>query len=183
MECLSGKISMFVKRGLIALLCSSPLSICGQPDTAFFKKQMLEEAEKMGQSIQERRYDDFVQFLYPPTVEFLGGEAKIAEAISVGFQGSYNIDTITYFGAGPILTEGTMSQCVFVQTIVVRIKQGTVSSKSAVIGFNEKKSSKWYFIDTDGRKLEDLRKKYPFLSKELNLPVMPDPKFTPNDEL
>lgn len=172
--------SLFI---LLILFTPRQTLLIGQVDTVILKKQMLGEAYKMGQSIKNRQYDEFVTYLYPPTVEFLGGKEKVADAIASGFSDSYNIVSINYSNAGPIHRENEMYQCVITQEIVVQISQGTVTTESAVIGFSESNNDKWYFIDSDGKRLEELRRRYPFLSENLYLPATGAPIFHMTDTI
>jgi hypothetical protein len=113
-----------------------------------------------------KEYKAFVGYMYPKVVEMLGGEQKLVNTLERD-GGQLNIVNVTFGNPSKVIKAGSELQCTIPQTLVMKMDNGNVTSKSTLIAISKDNGKHWYFLDTSGKPIDELRKSLPNLSKEL----------------
>ena len=135
----------------------------------------------MMQYLMKKDFQSFSQFTYPKVVEMMGGREKMIAALEEGTKQMEAQETYfknAYFGEpSKILSVGNELQCIVPQTIEMKVPNGKLVTKTALIAISNDKGKKWYFIDSGGKDLSTLKNALPNLSEELVIPEKQEPAF------
>jgi hypothetical protein len=158
---------------------------------AFFTAAQIEQvdsvslanAEKQGNIMAKlllaKDFKGFAKYTYQPIIEMAGGEAKMIELIKQSFdqletQG-YTFTNFTIEKPLHIIHFNNTLQCTIIENIEMKVSDGRLTSKSALIGISNDNGQNWAFIDTHGTDLKTLQSTLPGLSDNLILPEKEEP--------
>jgi hypothetical protein len=138
-------------------------------------------AQKMGKLFVEKNYSQYVKFVHPKILKMFGGEEKmveflkktIAETESQGF----TFKDVTIGEHSELIVSGNEIQSIIPQILELKTKDGRLITTSYLLALSPDKGKKWYFIDTGGKTLEELRTIFPSLSSKLIIPPATQPEF------
>ena len=82
---------------------------------------------------------------------------------------------ITYGEPGKIVKSGKELQTTISQSTEIKLKQGRAVSTSTLIAFSSNNGANWTFIDTSHKSMVMLRKSFPNISKDINIPAQEKP--------
>jgi len=153
-----------------------------KPDKSVTHKSSIKsQAEKMGSLLLKNDFEGFIKYTYPKVVEKLGGKKKM---IAIMQNGSRQMESegskflnVTIGNPGKILTVGSELQSSLPQTIEMQVSGGKLITKSTLIAISSDKGVNWYFIDTSGKDIHQMRKLLPNLSTQLLIVKAEKPTF------
>jgi hypothetical protein len=147
-------------------------------DTNKLKRQATEMAE----SFMKGDYAKLVKYTYPKVVEMMGGPEKMIQTLKKSLD-DIKSKGYTILSAKVALTPlkaqaGKEIHAVVVQTIVMTVPGGTLTSNSYLLGISSDKGSNWYFVDSSPlRDINKLRMIFPNFNPELKIPEKQPPVF------
>jgi hypothetical protein len=168
---------------LLTLILFSPLSaqVNGELDA-----KVLTKAHEMAKTFIAKDYEAFAKFSHPAVVKVMKGEKAMIQRLKKDF-GELESQGITFlelkFSApSKMITVENELQCTIPQQIVMLVPGGTLTATTTVIAISEDQGNNWYFIDTAGNNVGNMKALIPSLSLDLPVPMPQDPMFEPNEE-
>lgn len=143
--------------------------------------KMLQQADEMGRKFIAKDYQGFLAYTHPATIKVMGGKDKmlastLEELKQLEADGVKFLD-IKFGVPSKIVNTGKELQCVIPQSIEMKIKGGKMTTTTSLIAISENNGKSWFFVDSGGNNLENLKSLLPTLSDELELPMPQDPAF------
>jgi hypothetical protein len=139
-----------------------------------YAKAIIEQGNKMAELFVKKDYQPYIKFCYPKLVVSLGGEQKMISTLKklISKMESDGTSFLSLSLGEPLLpiAVGNEIQCVVPDTLIMKIPNGKIQALYAMIAISYDKGKRWYFIDTSGKNIEDMRKSYPNLSPKLFIP-------------
>ena len=152
----------------------------GAVNTSGHAQTIRLQAEAMNRHLLKGEFKAFIKFAHPGLINMLGGEEKMVSALIKGFKEldkqKSSILKITVDEPGKIVAREGDMQTVLTETLEMKVPQGIMLTKSALIAISKDNGKSWYFIDTGGKDLAAMQKQLPDLSDELILPKPENPK-------
>lgn len=154
----------------------------GQNMASVIKAQALE----MARALAKKDFEKVATFMHPN----LGTEAK-KQMQAPGMMDSLNkamekfkpeIKSITIGNPGEIITYKKVMQALLPQEMEIKTTLLSISFETILVAISEDGGKKWYFIDANMYKEENIKKKLPELSPKLVFPAMKKPKFIANKQ-
>ena len=159
------------------------LSFCQQAklDTSKVVGQLKLYSQRMRQSLTDNNFTEFANFVYPPIIKMAGGRDKMIELTKKTFKDledqGFKISDITIDDPSIIINSANRLQCVIQENLIIKVNGGHLVAKSYLIAISEDEGKKWYFIETSGKTLEEIKSIIPFLSNKIMLPKKEQPLF------
>jgi len=75
-----------------------------------------------------------------------------------------------------IIEDNGLLECLLPETFKIKMKDKLTLVPSTLIGISMDKGQRWYFIDAAKPNLAKIKETFPFISKKLNFPILPDAK-------
>jgi len=139
------------------------------------------QGTEMARLLLAKDYTAFAKFTYPPVKKMAGSEEKLIELLksSIANLESQGISIINCSVENPekIIHFKNTLQCTLIQNIEMKVPNGRMMAKSALIGISANNGKNWTFVDTHGSDLKTLQKNIPGLSNSLNIPEKQEPVF------
>jgi hypothetical protein len=141
------------------------------------------QAEDMAQALIKKDYKTYLKYMHPKDIASLGGEAAAEDTLRMAEAAMKKYESfISYIQVSDpswvIDTAGEL-QCTVPETVVLNVKGGRVRSELTFVGISKNKGKNWIFIDTSAD-FKHLKKNYPTLSSQLNIPYPTRPVFEQN---
>lgn len=150
-------------------------------DTAVASANLKSSAQKMGELFIAKNYTEYVKYIHPKTVKMAGGRdnmiALIKKSLKQVEDEGLTFQNVTIGDPSAIIITNTGLQSVIPQVLEMKTKSGRLEATSYLIATSSDKGKTWYFIDTGGKTLEDMKTQFPFLSNELIIPEKKSPVF------
>ena len=148
-------------------------------DTAIAAINLKSSAEKMGRLFIEKNYTQYVKFIHPKILQMAVGQAKIIALLKkslkdVESQG-ITFQNVVIGSSSKIIITKTGLQSVVPQLLQLKTKTGLLDATSYLIATSADKGKTWYFIDTSGKTLAQMKSAFPTLSDELVIPEKKPP--------
>jgi hypothetical protein len=142
-----------MKKLLILILFTYPLSIFAQRDTIFWRDNAILRAGELEITFKMKDYKHYASLNHPKLVEMIGGEAAFAKMLEEQMstlEQSIKIDSMD-FGDPYQFTKcdsDSIINCLLPQTMLIRLDD-TLTMRSTVylLGVSEDKGNSWYFLD------------------------------------
>jgi hypothetical protein len=138
-------------------------------------------AEKMGKLFVEKNYEQYVKFVHPKILKMFGGEEKMIEFLKKTIEETENqgftFKDVKIGEHSELIVSGNELQSIVPQILELKTKDGRLVSTSYLLALSPDKGKKWYFIDTAGKTLEQLKSIFPTLSNKLIIPPATQPVF------
>jgi hypothetical protein len=179
-----------MKKTIIAvllLMISIPVAYAQESVNGPMDKVILDQAHKMGKYFIAKDYEAFAKYTHPTTLELMGGEEKMLEELRRNFAlleaEGVTFLNLTFTAPSQIIVaeEGEL-QSTLTQMIEMKVVGGTMTVYATVITVSRDGGKNWYFADTAGNDLVNMRKIIPNLSTELVIPEPMEPAFVPDPE-
>jgi len=137
----------------------------------------------MSRALIKNDFVAFAEFVHPSIIAYTGGreklKANIDSAASAMKQFGVEFKKILIGNPGPIIDYKNQLQSVVPQTTTMQTVVGELEVETSLIAISMDKGKRWYFIDTNVYKADNLKKVLPDLSPTLQIPPQKQPKFTP----
>jgi len=141
------------------------------------------QAMDMAKALVKNDFVAFAEFVHPSIIAYTGGREKlksnIDSAASAMKQFGVQFKKILIGNPGPIIEYKGQLQSVVPQTTTMQSILGDLEAETSLIAISMDKGKRWYFIDTNVYKADNLKKVLPDLSPTLQIPPQKQPKFTP----
>lgn len=140
---------------------------------------IVREAKAMSGYLLKSDYKQFMQYTHPSLIKLAGGEAAFLKLLQKSME-DFSKQGITMQKAdigqpGPIVKSGTELQCIVPQTLELQMPDGRLRATSSLAAISLDGGKRWYFLDTQGKPIENLRKKIPSISPRLVVPAEEPP--------
>ncbi|HWK02139.1 MAG TPA: hypothetical protein VNS58_00810 [Puia sp.] len=138
-----------------------------------------EQANIMGQAFVRGDYKVFSHYTYPEIVKMIGGENKMAEALTkitsdMKIKGMM-FNNITFGDVSKIVKSGNELQCTVAQHTEIKLPSGRAISTSTLIAISTDSGSNWTFVDTSNKDISMIRNLLPHLSRAIVIPPQQPP--------
>lgn len=158
--------------------------VCAQSVNGKLDNVILDEANKMGSYFLAKDYTAFAKYTHPATVELLGGREKMLEAVKQSFE-ALEAEGVTFLKIDfseptKIIMHENEMQCTLTQILELKIPGGTLTSYATMIAISRDGGKSWYFSDTAGNDITNMRKMIKTLSPKLIIPEPMEPAFVPD---
>ncbi len=164
------------KLSILALIISIAASCLAQNP---YSKTIKMQAEKMGDLLVKNKFKSFAIYTHPKIIEMMGGEDKMVEIMNTGLQkmksNNVEISSVTFEEPNELFVVGNELQCTVPQILTMKVPGGILVTKSTLIALSSNNGRNWYFIDTSGRSIEEMKEKFPNLSEQLVCPEWQKP--------
>ena len=142
---------------------------------------MFDQADKMGEALKKEDFETFASYTFPEIIEKMGGLDSFLLVMKLSFgdleaQG-VTINSIAYGKRSDFVKTKTNLQCILPQEMTIKVKGGTLNTLTYLIAISPDEGKKWYFVDTSGQKIGQMRDNMPSISSELILPEAVPPVF------
>lgn len=166
---------------LISLLLGACNGSSKTDDTNKYSLTIVKQANEMGQLLMEHDFRSFARFTHPKIIEMMGGLENMVAIMEKGMvemesDGTRFLD-VTFGEPTAVIKAGNELQCTLSQTISMKVSEGRVVAKSAMIAIWVDGGTNWVFIDTSGKDIQTLRSLLPDLSMDLFIPETEQPEF------
>ena len=168
---------------LLFFLCGM---CCAQSlrDSTFYQKSVVEQATITGNALIKKDYATFVKFIHPSILSLSGGNQKMIAQLQKGIkemeENGTSFSSVEFGIPGQILQAKGELQCIVTQRLTMKMPNGKLLVKSAMIAVSADKGHQWLFIDTAAGDLKTLQKIVPTLSNQLHIPAKEEPTFYPD---
>ena len=162
----------------LALLIN--FSSFGQIVTNVHGETIVKQAIEMGDLLLKKKYEKFMEKIYPPLIETAGGKEKFLKALDQGLiklrtQG-ITIDTLKFLTPNEIIKKQDELQTTMTEYLVMSIPNGKMITKSTLIVVSIDNGITWYFLDASDRDLKTMQEQFPNLSDKLIIPPAEKPR-------
>jgi len=165
---------------VLAITCSSAIAQKPFDTTAVIKKQ----AELMANAFKQNDFKALAKTTYPAIVKSMGGSAKMEAYLQKGLKEmnarGISFQSVTIGQPGRSLIFNKETQCIVPETIIMKMPEGNLKSIGYLVAISADGGSTWYFVDSSGHNIEELRKMLPNLSPKLAIPARQKPVLLPN---
>ena len=145
------------------------------------ESNLKSSAQTMGQLFIENKLTEYVKFVHPKIIDMLGGQDKMIEVLNKSIKQieseGFTFKNVTIGDPSKIITVTNELQSVVPQILELKNKSGSLTVTSYLLGISNDNGKTWYFIDTGGKTLEQMKKVFPTLSNELIIPPKKQPVF------
>lgn len=165
---------------VLLTLLALPLFVIAQDDTAMATK-MLQQADDMGKKFIAKDYKAFLKYSHPAVIKSMGGEDRVYDQTVRDLKDLEN-KKVTFaaikFGVpSKIIAVGDERQAVIPEIIEMYIPGGKLTNTASMLAISLDKGANWYFVDTGGHNLLNMKALLPSLSDELVIPEPQDASF------
>ena len=156
-------------------------SVNAQPstDTALIKTNIEAAAQKMGDLFIAKDYNAYIKYIHPNIIKQQGGNAKMKATLLKTIQEMEESDLmfnkISFGDITKVVMKGISYQAVIPQILDLKTEKGILKVTSYLVAFSNDKGKTWYFIDTAGKTLQQLKANFPSLSNALVIPATVKP--------
>ena len=166
---------MSVLRPLFVLILtftlSGPATAQSKADTAAILKNMLMQADTVGNLFINKEIDKFVAKMDPRLLKAIGGEEKMHEALQKIYDDLSN-DSIAFTHASfskpsAIVMSGKEMQCTLHEDIEMKTPDTVKTINALMLAMSQDKGKHWTFVDVPKGDLENLRAIFPNISDKL----------------
>lgn len=132
------------------------------------------QAEQLGALMLAKDYSKFIDATYPKVVEMIGGKEQMLAIMENGTKAMETkgefFTKISFGEPSEIIKHENELQCIIPQILELKTPNGTEVINSSLIAISKDEGKNWYFLDVNGKEVEDLRTYLPNLSPSLNIP-------------
>jgi hypothetical protein len=144
-----------------------------------YETNLLKQANIMGQYYLNKKYEQFIEKIYPGIIKAVGGKQRMLQMLNSAMQNldkqNIIVDSMRFSKPNKIIYTGEELQTTLSETVFMTIPNGTMIKESTMIAISSDKGITWSFIDTSGQSLNSLKKAFPNLSNDLIIPKDKNP--------
>ncbi len=138
-------------------------------------------AQKMGKLFIEKNFDQYVKFVHPNILKMFGGQEKMIEFLKKSLEETesqgFTFKDVKIGDPSELIISGNELQSIIPQILELKTKDGRLLSTSYLLAISGDKGKNWYFIDTAGKTLKQLKTIFPTVSSKLIIPPATQPEF------
>jgi len=166
---------------VLFILLTLPLVVHAQQDDTVMVTKMLQQADDMGKKFIAKDYKAFLKYSHPAVIKSMGGEDRVYDQTVRDLKDLENKE-VTFaaikFGVpSKIIAVGDERQAVIPEIIEMYIPGGKLTNTASMLAISLDKGANWYFVDTGGHNLLNMKNLLPSLSDELVIPEPQDASF------
>ena len=174
-----------MKQLTLFLFLSFYITSCNSQTTKNeYENKIQEQGEKMAKSLIENDFNSFSNYTHPKIIEMIGGKEQLVKTLEKGMKEmrSEGIEfiSITIGNPSQIYKIESELQCTVPQSIEMKVPDGRIVANSTLIAISNDNGKNWYFIDTEKKDIQTLKKIVPNLSEKLVIPPAKKPLFYNN---
>jgi len=168
-------------------LCLFFLLISATEKVSFnkYRDAIVEHAAKLCSAYDKKDFSAIASLTHPKVLELLGGKVAMEKKMEYDTQDmeskGVRLSKVTVGEPSDLYETDTEIQCTLPQTIVMEVPNGKMEIKSTLIAASSDYGKTWYFIDTNGDELQEVRKMLPNISPDIKLPKKEQPVFIPKN--
>lgn len=166
---------------LLFTLFALPLLLNAQQNDAAMVTKMLEQADDMGKKFVAKDYKAFLKYSHPAVITSMGGDKKVYDQTIEDLKAldaqEIKFIAIKFGVPSKIVSVGNERQAVIPEIIEMKIPGGKLTNTASMLAISLDKGMNWYFVDTGGHNLMNMKALLPTLSDELEIPEPQDPSF------
>jgi hypothetical protein len=148
------------------------------------KARMVLTVNEMGDAFLKEDYDSFVEFMYSPVFDKIGGKdiiiAGMKNAIAEMSLKGIKIVGVNFGEPMDILNSNNTLQSLISQIINIKMPEGTLMSTAYLFAISEDEGKSWHFIDVSNKSTQQILDIIPIFSTEIKVPSWQKPLFIPN---
>jgi len=152
-----------------------------QYDSSLAKLNLKTTSQKMVKYLADKDFIEFTNFINPDIIKLGGGKVQMAELTKKSFKDlearGFSITDVTVEDPTNIVVQKQQLQSIIPQKLKIKTKGGYLIAKSYLIAVSNDKGKTWYFADTSGKTLEQIKLVLPNLSNQLIIPQKEQPLF------
>jgi hypothetical protein len=155
-------------------------------DTATSMVNLKTSVNRMKQSLMDGDYPTFTSYIHPQVANLVGGKDKLIELTKESYKileiEGYKISAVTIeYPAAIIDNSPDNLQTIVQENLTLKNKKGRLISKSYLIAISNDMGATWFFIETSGKTLDEMKSVFPFLNNNLVIPKKEKPQFYRDD--
>lgn len=132
---------------------------------------LIKQANRFAHLVQNRDTVEFIEKVYPRLITLIGDKNKViqltAEAYTQLAKEGMFIDSVMFLQPYSIIDTAGELQTTMTEVSMMTIPKGKMITKSTVIAISRDKGITWYFLDTTGKDLKEMKEIFPNLSSRL----------------
>lgn len=148
------------------------------------KGVIKEQAEQTANALLKADYETLIKYTYPKVVELVGGKEKMIETVKKGQaemrQQGITFESVKIGEPSKTVVAGDEIHCLVPQTLIMKVPKGRLKTNSPLLGVSKDNGKHWYFIDTAGLSMDNVKTVLANYNPELKLPVKKEPEFIPD---
>ena len=154
-------------------------------DSSIFLPAIRERTTQLGTTLMAKDYQTFATLNHPKLQELVGGADELAKTIEgemKQMEASGFVIIKCEFGDAFnfVECEGEI-QCVVTQIMEMKMpERGRIISRSYLVGISSDAGNTWYFLDVQNMGIEEAKKMFPNLCKDLQIPPKSSPQIFSN---
>lgn len=150
-------------------------------DSATAASNLKSAGEKMVHLFVEKNYDEYVKFVHPQIIKLSGGKDKMIDAIKNSLKEiedeGFAFNKVSIGTPSEIISTTADMESVVPQILELKAQGGLMVATSYLLAISNDKGKTWYFIDTSGKTLDQMKTIFPQLSNKLVIPEKTEPIF------
>lgn len=144
---------------------------------------LQQQAEIMGAAYLKEDYKTFVDYTYPGVIKLTGGADKMIPLLKqAGNEMKKNrmtVSKISFDKPSTLIKEGNELQATIKQHLELKLPGEKLVTTSTLIAISANNGNNWTFLSTTNKDAAALRKTFPNISKQINIPPQQPPVRSP----
>ncbi len=176
------KSKRFLEQLFFTLLVSTAITVQAQTtDSLPAVGNLRSAAQKMVGFFIKKNYDEYVKFVHPNVLSHFGGKEKMLDVLRKSLSQSeaqgFIIKNVTIGQPVSIIQNNGELESIVSQMIEIKTKDGHLISTAFLLALSTDKGNTWFFADTAGKTLAQMKLIFPQLSDLLVIPAKKQPVF------
>ncbi len=149
-----------------------------------YENSIVEQSKIMSDAIFNGEYEVLADYTYPLIIEMMGGKDSMMRIIENAMDNmknqGFSFSNIDIGKPSRVYEAGDELHCIMSQTIELKNSEGTLKSKSYLLGISKNDGKNWFFIDTGQLTNETVYEMFPDFNSDLIIPETEQPEFISN---
>jgi hypothetical protein len=139
------------------------------------QENLIYQAKQMANYFKSEDYKSYVKFVSPELIKMVGGAEKmiilIEQQMSSIKNNQMQLEDIILGKPTSIINHSSQLQSSIPQSMIITTSESRITSKYNLIAISNDEGKNWTFLDTSGKDIQTMRKKFPNLSPDILLPA------------
>jgi hypothetical protein len=167
---------------LLSLIISSIISNAQINNAdSLIANNLKDAAQKMGNLFIAKDYNNYVKYIHPNILNAIGGKEKMATLLKTSLadmeKQGYTFKGVTIGQAISIIHFDKQLQSIIPQLLEIKTSEGRLIATSYLLAISNDDGKTWYFADTSGKPINEIKAIIPHLSDQLIVPAKTQPVF------
>ena len=126
----------------------------------------------MKSAFLKKDFDTFVNYIYPKTFDLAGGKSNTLMMLKMMYSkigNEISVEKIDYKNPGKAIKYHNEIQIALDEEMVFKTQKGNLNNQNTLIAISNNNGKNWTFLNTLNQSKNDLIKKFPNLSPQLEL--------------